>query len=125
MLDRDDIVAVARGVAGAVRKTMQALDTRLGLLERQASIGIQSIAIRNHEKDRRLFVQTITMADGRKIESEFRIVGLMQYRDVHQLGKQYEMGDVVTKDGSMWVALRDTATVPGKSGDWRLAVKHG
>lgn len=124
MLDREDIVTVARGVAGAVRQAMQALETRLGLLERQASIGIQSVTIRNSGSDRRLFMQVITLADGRKIESEFKIIGSMQYRDLHQTGKQYEMGDVVTYNGSMWVAIRDTAAAPGKSADWRLAVKH-
>lgn len=124
MLDREDIVTVARGVAGAVRQAMQALETRLGLLERQASIGIQSVTIKNSDSDRRLFMQVITLADGRKIESEFKIIGSMQYRDLHQTGKQYEMGDVVTYNGSMWVAIRDTAAAPGKSADWRLAVKH-
>jgi len=125
VLDREDIAAVARGAASAVRQALKAFESRLGLLERQASTGIQSVVINNHEKDRRRFTQVITLADGRKIESEFKVIGSMQYCELHQPGRQYEMGDVVTHDGSMWVALRDTAGAPGKSSDWRLAVKRG
>ena len=124
-LDREDITAIARGTAGAVRAAFKTLESRLNMLERQASTGIRSIAIRNHDKDRRVFVQVMTLTDGRQLESEFKLVGLMQYREVYQLGVKYEQGDVVTHDGSMWVALRDTAETPGKSGDWRLAVKRG
>lgn len=125
MLDRKDIEEIARGVAGSIRQALHGLEARLGLLERQASIGIKSVAIRSHEKQRRTFVQTITMADGREIQSEFKIVGSLMYREVYLTGSSYEMGDVVTYDGSMWVALRDTSAAPGKSPDWRLAVKRG
>lgn len=121
MLDREDIAAIARGI----RQVLQVFETRLGSLEQRASSGIQSVTIRAHEKNRRTFVQVMTMADGRKIESEFKLVGLLQYCEVYQIGRQYEMGDVVTNDGSMWVALRDTSGSPGKSPDWRLAVKRG
>lgn len=124
MLDREDLVAVARAIATAIRQASQALETRLGVLERQSAVGIKSVEIRSQGKDRRLFVQTVTLVDGRKIESEFKLTGLMQYREIYQAGK-YEMGDVVTYDGSMWVAIRDTDAVPGKSADWRLAVKRG
>ncbi len=124
MLDREDIASIARGVAGTIRNALQAFETRLGLVERQAS-GVQSVTIRGHDKDRRSFILTMTMIDGRKMESEFKIVGSMQYREIHQSGRQYEIGDAVTHDGSMWVAVRDTAGSPGKSSDWRLAVKHG
>lgn len=125
MLDREDIAAVARGAASAVRQALKAVEGRLGMLERQASVGIQSVVINNHDSDRRRFIQIITLVDGRKIETEFRIIGSMQYCEIHQTGRQYEMGDVVTQDGSMWVAIRDTAAAPGKSPDWRLAVKRG
>ncbi len=124
MLDREDIAAIARGTTGAIRNALQAFEARLGLIERQTS-GVQSVAIRGHDKDRRSFILTMTMIDGRKVESEFKIIGCLQYREIHQSGKQYEIGDAVTYDGSMWVAIRDTAGSPGKSSDWRLAVKHG
>lgn len=125
MLDREDIAAVGRGVASAVRQALKAFENRLGVLERQASVGIQSVVINNHDKDRRRFTQVITLVDGRKIETEFKLIGSMQYCEQHQVNRKYEMGDVVTHDGSMWVALRDTAGAPGKSPDWRLAVKRG
>lgn len=125
MLDREDIIAIARGATGAVRQALREVETRLGLLERQASAGIKSIVIRNHDRDRRSFVQIMTLADGRSIESEFKMIGIPQYCGVYQVGKRHEMGDMVTHDGSMWVALKDTAESPGKSADWRLAVKRG
>jgi len=125
VLDREDLAAVARGAASAIRQALKTFESRLGLLERQASVGIQSITIRSHDRDRRTFVQTTTLVDGRKIESEFKMTGVLQYCEVHQIGRRYEMGDVVTHDGSMWVAVRDTAGAPGKSADWRLAVKRG
>ncbi len=124
MLDLQDLTAIARGTTTAIRQALQAFEARLGLIE-QRSMGIQSVVIRNHEKDRRVFVQTMIMADGRKIESEFKMVGSLQYCEVYQPNRQYEMGDVVTNDGSMWVAIRDTDGHPGKSPDWRLAVKRG
>ncbi len=124
MLDREDIIAIARGATSAIRQVLQTFEARLGLLERQAS-GIQSVVIQNDEKDRRSFTQIMTMVDGRKIESKFKLIGSMQYRDVYQAGRQYEIGDVVTYDGSMWVVMTESAGVPGKSPGWRLAVKHG
>ena len=125
MLDREDITAIARGATGAIRQVLHAFETRLGLLEKHASAGIKDITIRNHEKDRRLFIQTVVLTDGREIESSFKIVGSMQYREIYQVGRQYEIGDVVTHDGAMWVAIRDTMETPGKSSNWRLAVKRG
>lgn len=125
MIDKEDIAAIARGAVVAIRQTLFKFESRLGLLERQASIGIQSITIRNHEKDRRSFIQTMVMVDGRKIDSEFKIIGVMQYCEIHETGRKYEIGDVVTHDGAMWVAVRDTMGAPGKSPDWRLAVKRG
>jgi hypothetical protein len=37
----------------------------------------------------------------------------------------YVAGDGVTLGGSFFIAQRDTAAKPGKSDDWRLAVKRG
>jgi len=121
VLDREDIVAVAR----AVKEVLKDFKDRISVLERQASAGIQSVTVRNHDKDRRKFVHVLTLADGRELKSEFKLTGLMLYEQIYQSGRQYEMGDVVTNDGSMWVALKDTNGAPGKSADWRLAVKRG
>src|SRR5262245_8426050 len=52
----------------------------------------------------------------------------LKYCGVFELGKSYERGDVVTWDGSMWHAERDTGAKPGTASsadDWRLCVKRG
>ena len=41
-------------------------------------------------------------------------------------GRAYGKNDMVTKGGSVWVALRDHPGEPGKAdGGWKLAVKRG
>jgi len=37
----------------------------------------------------------------------------------------YGVGDGVTSGGSFWIAQTETTAKPGKSDDWRLAVKRG
>ena len=37
----------------------------------------------------------------------------------------YSIGDGVTSGGSFWIAQVETTAKPGKSDDWRLAVKRG
>jgi Collagen triple helix repeat (20 copies) len=39
--------------------------------------------------------------------------------------RTYVAGDAVTRDGSLWIAQRETSEKPGKSDHWRLAVKRG
>ena len=58
-------------------------------------------------------------------ELEARPAGT-KYLGVHEHGRAYGKGDFVTKDGSLWAALRDHPGEPGteRSG-WRLAVKRG
>lgn len=48
------------------------------------------------------------------------------FKGVHEAGSLYSKNEVVTHDGSMWVALRTTQQRPGDGGDgWVLAVKRG
>lgn len=47
------------------------------------------------------------------------------YRGVYQAEQQYQPGQGVTWDGSMWVALRETDARPGTDDSWQLAVKRG
>ena len=49
----------------------------------------------------------------------------VQYRGVYQRSEDYKRGDLVTFEGSMWHATRDTIEEPGASKDWQLAVKKG
>jgi len=44
---------------------------------------------------------------------------------VFRRGTDYEKGDSVTWDGSMWIAQRDTGDKPGESDAWRLSAKRG
>lgn len=57
------------------------------------------------------------------------IVIIMPYlidRGVYRSETKYERGDVVSWDGSGWIAQRDTTEKPGNgSKDWRLAIKRG
>jgi hypothetical protein len=50
-----------------------------------------------------------------------------QYRGIFEDGPMYAAGSLVTKAGSLWLATRDTATVPGSgpSSGWTLIVKNG
>jgi len=47
------------------------------------------------------------------------------YRGTWAAGESYEQHDFVTDGGSMWCCLAPTATRPGTSDDWQLAVKAG
>ncbi len=51
------------------------------------------------------------------------------YRDVYAYGKTYEPGDMVTWDGSCWIAKAATSEKPGlstaASRAWKLCVKRG
>ncbi len=49
----------------------------------------------------------------------------VRYRGVYQRSEDYKRGDLVTFEGSMWHATRDTIEEPGASKDWQLAVKKG
>jgi hypothetical protein len=47
-------------------------------------------------------------------------------RGVWREARDYERGDTVTHDGSLWIARNDKPShVPGMGGDWRLAVPKG
>lgn len=49
--------------------------------------------------------------------------GAMVYRGVFQRAMSYEKGNMVTHQGSAWIALRDTDAKPGDGDAWQLAVK--
>jgi hypothetical protein len=51
-----------------------------------------------------------------------------KYAGVHEMGKRYDTGDLVTRSGGLWivVATGGTHNEPGDdSGHWRLIVKRG
>jgi hypothetical protein len=51
---------------------------------------------------------------------------LQKWAGTHIQGTQYSEASLVTRAGSLWVAVRTTTSTPGdSSGDWRLIVKKG
>jgi len=84
-------------------------------------IDAESIALQAYAGMTRLLARVKAMQD-RMVVVEQRGV---RYRGVYQRSEDYKRGDLVTFDGSMWHATRDTADEPGASRDWQLAVKKG
>jgi hypothetical protein len=75
-------------------------------------------------EDGRSFTMAFVGGDHR-IERTFRFPS-MQYRDVWKEGESYDVNDVVTWDGSMWICRKPTKGKPGQyNKEWRLAVKRG
>jgi hypothetical protein len=46
------------------------------------------------------------------------------YKGAHLPG-QYKRGDLVTRGGSLWIAVEDANGTPGSSPSWRLIVQRG
>jgi hypothetical protein len=76
-------------------------------------------------KDARTITLRLAMSDGTEKVIERKFPGLL-YRGVYKAGQAYDLGDVVSCGGSVWVADQDG---PGKPGQdykgWTLAVKRG
>jgi hypothetical protein len=64
------------------------------------------------------------LSDGVETLHVFKSAALLD-RGVFKAGDTYEAGDVVTWDGSMWIAQKDTTEKPKESDAWRLSVKKG
>ena len=77
------------------------------------------------QADRRTQICVMKMTDGSQYEWPIKMEGMVIDCDVHRPGAVYEKGDAVTHGGSYWIARKDTSATPGKSDDWRLAVKRG
>lgn len=76
-------------------------------------------------KDDRMMVYRQTMTDGQEVVHE-RKFPVPIYRDVWVEGKSYEMGDMATWGGSVWICVVETSIEkPGTGKEWRLAVKRG
>jgi integrin beta 3 len=79
--------------------------------------------------DERSFCMSVVLSDGVRVQKMFLTPSLLD-RGVFKssddgLAPSYGRGDVVTWDGSMWIAQRDTSEKPGASDAWRLSVKRG
>jgi hypothetical protein len=50
----------------------------------------------------------------------------LKYGGVFEQGAAYREGTLVTRSGSLWLALRETRAAPGSDPEkWRLVVKSG
>lgn len=75
----------------------------------------------------REFVLVMRSASGVEARADFAVPSII-YQGIYQHGIDYQAGDCVTVDGSMWVALSETGQRPGTDAgraSWRLAVKRG
>jgi hypothetical protein len=77
------------------------------------------------KEDGRTAVLSFTRGE-RRIERTIKIAGV-KYREIWKDDIAYEVGDLITFDGSMWAALKDNVgSRPGEfNKTWRLAVKRG
>ncbi|CAN5681743.1 hypothetical protein BH24ACI4_BH24ACI4_13680 [soil metagenome] len=68
---------------------------------------------------------------GGRFESlEARIAALEErpiptYRGTHEAAKTYASNSLVTRGGSLWIAMQATTSVPGTDSSWKLIVKKG
>jgi hypothetical protein len=69
-------------------------------------------------------VSALERLEGRVAELE-RSLEQRSYKGVYDGAVTYSRHNMVTKNGCMWVALKDTYGVPGESQDWQLCVKKG
>lgn len=69
---------------------------------------------------------TLSLSDGEtKFEKSIKLPTLID-KGVFSSDKEYEVHDVVTYGGSIWIAQKDSPEgAPGTSQDWRLSVKKG
>ncbi|MGB3501861.1 MAG: hypothetical protein WBA44_09570 [Mesorhizobium sp.] len=50
----------------------------------------------------------------------------LKFMGVHQRALDYRRNNLITHDGSLWIALKDTPSgKPGASDDWQLVAKRG
>jgi hypothetical protein len=70
--------------------------------------------------------RTLTMTNGKVIVSE-RKTSITIYRGVWLHGREYNRGDMATRDGSVWHCEAESTTVEPGNGkpEWKLAVKRG
>lgn len=101
--------AVLAAAGRYIRKLLGPIEVRLQLLE--STIG-----------DLRKMMEAAVDLDNRVKSIEDRGI---RYRGIYQRSDDYRRGDLVTHQGSMWHAIRETREEPGMSIDWQLTVKKG
>jgi hypothetical protein len=75
------------------------------------------------EDNGRTIITAFKFATGKTSEFTQRAPALV-YRQVWNRTNDYEQGDVVTKEGNLWIAVRDKPEMPGvPDSGWQLCVK--
>lgn len=72
-------------------------------------------------------LERVKRAELRVAETERRMNSAtgLRYLGTHDEGARYELGDAVTRGGSLWIARARTTSRPGADSTWQLAVKAG
>ena len=84
-------------------------------------VGFDDLAL-EYNGDRTL---TFKFAKGENVKLYDLHMDIPLFKDVWRAG-EYQAGDEVVRDGSMWIALKKTETMPGApNSDWRLCTKRG
>jgi integrin beta 3 len=74
--------------------------------------------------DGRFVERTTTYTSGKSFTRK-HVRAVMVDRGIFKAETQYLKGDVVTWDGSMWIAQEPTSDKPGESKTWRMSVRKG
>jgi shikimate kinase len=77
-----------------------------------------------------LIMEVVSLYDREMKELRARVSAVEEhgiaYKGVHQRAIEYKRGEVVTSEGSAWIALVDQAKgKPGTNDEWQLFVKAG
>jgi hypothetical protein len=72
------------------------------------------------------FLTRLAAVEQKLVELDARALGGPFYAGTFQQGESYKRGALVTRNGGLWLALRDTRETPGATpAAWRLVVKSG
>lgn len=113
MSEQEDVCAQAR----AAWKWIESAAKQAGAKEtslRLAAIGVLTIVFEGARKRRELEARVDALEKQQKA---------LRYRGVHQRAETYEKNNLVTHDGSLWIALKDDPGKPGEGDGWQLVAK--
>ena len=108
-----------RGQKGEPGRNATDLTLIQEMIEQRVERAIEAISVSSPDGGR-----TLRFALGGAVVREIR-TALVLDAGVWKEGATYAAGDGITSGGSFWIAQADTTAKPGKSDEWRLAVKRG
>ena len=115
-IDGKDGERGAKGEPGRNATDLTLIEERI---EQRVERAIEAITFTSADGGR-----TLRFALGDKVVREVKTAIVLD-AGVWKEGTSYAAGDGVTLGGSFFIAQADTTAKPGKSDDWRLAVKRG